>query len=115
MILLNFMLQSQQNLLLLAQQTATSSLRTWLFFLALGGICFVICRFQYWFLPIALIFEGALSFGFLSALRDPKMQAALAESAPTYAGQAYAAMVIALLAPCLGSFLGWRTRRKTPQ
>lgn len=90
-----------------------STPRVWLFFLAFGVIGFVACRVIFWLLPLVLVFEGTIIMGILSALRDPAMRDAINQQAPGYLKQAYLAILIAFILPCLGSLQAWRTRART--
>lgn len=102
-------------LLLLFQATdaptvsSPSTFRVWLFFLAFGVIGFVICRVVFWLLPLVLVFEGTIIMGILTAVRDPAMRASIN---PGYLKQAYLAILIAFILPCLGTLLAWRTRAR---
>jgi hypothetical protein len=85
--------------------------RVWTVFLLAGAIGFLLCRLRFWFLLLVLMFQGAVVFGVIAAMRQPEMRAAIEQYAPGYARHVYAAIIISLLAPCLGAVLSWRSIR----
>ena len=90
-----------------------SSLRIWVFYLIVAGIGFLFCRVRFWMLPVVWMFEGAITLGMLSTLRDPVMRAAIAARSPNFLPQAFIAIALGFLIPLLGAYQSWRTRDQT--
>lgn len=83
-----------------------SPLNVWLFFLFLGVGGFLLCRYRYWLLFVALPLSLVFAWAHLGELHDPFVGPAIVrEAGRSYVIQSYVAMTIAIVLPCLGMIL----------
>ena len=87
-------------------------LTVWLLFLSLGVGGFLLTRYRYRLLLVALPVSLFFAWGHLGELRDPFIGPAIVrEAGQSYVAQSYIAMALALVLPCFAIIL---PRKKLP-
>jgi hypothetical protein len=89
-----------------------SLLDVWVLFLSLGVGGFLLSRFRYWLLFVALPFLLLFAWLHLGELNDPFVGPSIVrEAGQSYITQSYIAMSLAVVLPCLGII---KRRKKLP-
>ena len=80
----------------------------WLTFLLVALAGYLLCRWRWRLIALALPAALLFSFGWLTELLDPYVGAAMWQESKSYVIQSYAAMSAAVLSPLAGAYLQWR-------
>ena len=80
----------------------------WLTFLSVAVVSYLLCRWRWRLIALILPVALLLSLAWLTELLDPYVGPAMWQESRSYVIQSYAAMMVAILSPCLSAYLRWR-------
>jgi hypothetical protein len=82
----------------------------WMTYLLIAFVGFLLCRFRWHFIVLVLPVALIASYVWLTELLDPYVGPAMWSESRSYVIQSYAAMLIAIVFPCIGAFMSWKKR-----